>query len=141
MIVPLDDEKIFRAVEKSLQHARSLAGARIVVGCRDGLVTLSGFALTMRSIATAGRLALRVRGVSAVSNEVCVADRSSLWIEQRRVARRASHGAFLDYVRGVFAEHSRRARALGASRASWLHRLSQRGAQRRIRATNLYDRD
>jgi hypothetical protein len=137
--VTLDDETIFLAVEKALQRARSLAGADIAVCSREGFVTLSGFALTMRDIATAGRIALRVRGVTSVRNEIRVAD-PSLRRERRRLAHRASRGAFLDYVRSVFAEHSRRARALGVGRANWLHRLSQR--QRvRIRATNLYARD
>ena len=55
-------------------------------------------------------------------------------------ARRPFRGAFHDYVRGVFAERSAKARVLRASRASWLHRLSQR-AKIRIRATSLYSRD
>ena len=135
-----DDETIFRKLEKALQRANSLVGARIAVCSRDGFVTLSGFALTMRDIATAGRVASRVRGVAGERNEVRVADRSSLWMGRRRVAYRATRGAFHDYVRGVFAAHSRRARALVASRASWLHRLSQR-PQTRISASNLYDRD
>lgn len=54
--------------------------------------------------------------------------------------RRASSGAFHDYVRGVFAECSARARVLRASRASWLHGLSRVGALR-IRTTKLYSRD
>jgi hypothetical protein len=52
---------------------------------------------------------------------------------------RRAWSAFHDYVRGVFAEHSRRALALRARRASWLYRFSQ-GEKIRIRATNLYSR-
>jgi osmotically-inducible protein OsmY len=65
-----DDETIFVAVEDALHSARSLAGADITVRSRDGYVTLSGFAATMEDIATAGRLASRVRGVTGVNNEI-----------------------------------------------------------------------
>ena len=68
-----DDETIFIAVEDALHSARSLAGADITVRSRDGYVTLSGFAATMEDIVTAGRLASRVRGVTGVNNEICVA--------------------------------------------------------------------
>ena len=68
----LDDETIFLAVEDALS-ARSLAGADITVRSRDGYITLSGFAATMADIVTAGRLASRVRGVTGVRNEICVA--------------------------------------------------------------------
>jgi osmotically-inducible protein OsmY len=68
-----DDETIFLAVEDVLHSTRSLAGADITVRSRDGYVTLSGFAATMADIATAGRLASRVRGVTGVSNEIRVA--------------------------------------------------------------------
>jgi hypothetical protein len=50
------------------------------------------------------------------------------------------HSAFHNFVRGVFADRSVRARLLRANRASWLHRIS-RGLAKRIRATNLYSRD
>ena len=71
-----DDETIFLAVEDALS-ARSLAGADITVRSRDGYITLSGFAATMADIATAGRLASGVRGVTGVRNELCVAVRPS----------------------------------------------------------------
>ena len=67
-----DDETILLAVEDALHGARSLAGAGIAVRSRDGYITLSGFAATMADIATAGRLASRVRGVTGVSNEICL---------------------------------------------------------------------
>ena len=73
--VALDDETIFIAVEDALHSARSLAGADITVRSRDGYVTLSGFASTMENIAEAGRLALRVRGVTGVDNKIRVAVR------------------------------------------------------------------
>lgn len=50
-------------------------------------------------------------------------------MEQLSIAgasRRVSGGAFHEYVRGVFADQSSRARLLGARRARWLHRLAQR---------------
>lgn len=56
------------------------------------------------------------------------------------MSARLLRGAFHDYVRGVFAECSVRARLLRAARASWLHRLSRR-SKARISATNLYARD
>src|SRR5689334_9881232 len=75
--LPVDDQTIFLAVEAALRAAPSLAGADIEVTSREGAVTLSGFAATMENIATAGRLASRVRGVSAVYNKLRVADRPS----------------------------------------------------------------
>jgi hypothetical protein len=58
-------------------------------------------------------------------------------MEQRHITGapgRAFNGAFHDYVRGVFAEHSARRRLLRAKRERWLHRLAQRtvpGAEQR----------
>ena len=74
---PVDDETIFAAVEAALHGAPSLAGADIEVTTREGAVTLSGSAATMENIATAGRLAAHVRGVSAVYNKIRVANRPS----------------------------------------------------------------
>jgi osmotically-inducible protein OsmY len=73
--VALDDENIFAAVEQALQRTHALAAARITVRSRDGFVTLSGFADTMEHIATAGRLAAGVRGVTGVFNNIRVANR------------------------------------------------------------------
>lgn len=50
------------------------------------------------------------------------------------VSRRAFNGAFHEYVRGVFADHSARKRLLRAKRARWLYRLGERatsGAEQR----------
>lgn len=71
----LDDESIFVAVDDALRGAPSLAEARIEVSSQDGFITLSGVADTMEDIATAGRLASSVRGVTGVANEIRVADR------------------------------------------------------------------
>ena len=76
-VAPVDDETIFLAVEAALEHAPSLAASDIEVASRDGVVTLTGVAATMAHIATAGRLAARVHGVSAVHNRIRVADRPS----------------------------------------------------------------
>jgi hyperosmotically inducible periplasmic protein len=76
-VISPDDETIFLAVEDALRGARSLAGAEIEVTSRDGVVTLSGSALSVEAIATASRLAFRVRGVVAVNNEIRVSDRPS----------------------------------------------------------------
>ena len=75
--VAVDDETIFVAVEEALHDAPSLAGDDIEVTSREGTVTLTGFAATMEHIATAGRLAAGVRGVSAVYNRIRVANRPS----------------------------------------------------------------
>jgi osmotically-inducible protein OsmY len=75
--VALDDETIFAAVEDALHSAPSLARADITVRSRDGFITLSGFAATMEDIAQAGRLALRVRGVTGVNNKIRVGLRPS----------------------------------------------------------------
>ena len=73
--IALDDETIFVLVEDALQGARALDASRIKVRSADGFVTLSGVAATTEDIATAGRLAARVRGVTGVSNLIRVADR------------------------------------------------------------------
>jgi osmotically-inducible protein OsmY len=70
-----DDEAIFADVEEALQAAPALAAARITILIRDGYVTLSGHADTMKDVATAGRLAARVSGVTGVSNRIRVVDR------------------------------------------------------------------
>jgi osmotically-inducible protein OsmY len=70
-----DDETIFAAVEDALQRSPSLATARITVKSRDGFVTLRGTAGTTAQIATAGRLAARVRGVTGVDNAIHITDR------------------------------------------------------------------
>jgi len=75
--ISLDDGTIFVLVEDALQGARSLGAARITVRSRDGYVTLSGVAATTEDIATAGRLAARVRGVTGVNNEIRVAERAA----------------------------------------------------------------
>ena len=74
--IALDDESIFIAVDDALRGARSLAAARITVRSRDGFITLGGVADTIEDIATAGRLAARVRGVTGVANEIRVANRA-----------------------------------------------------------------
>jgi osmotically-inducible protein OsmY len=76
-VVAIDDETIFTAVESALQRSRSLKAARIEVHSREGFVTLTGFAASVDDIATAGRLAAQVRGVTGVSNQIKVADRAS----------------------------------------------------------------
>jgi osmotically-inducible protein OsmY len=75
--VRVGDRAIFVAVEAALRDAPALAGADIKVTSRRGAVTLRGFAATMEDIATAGRLAARVRGVSAVDNKIRIADQPS----------------------------------------------------------------
>ena len=42
--------------------------------------------------------------------------------------RRASSGAFHDYMRGVFADRSEGASRLRAARARWLHTVGHRAA-------------
>ena len=69
------DDAIFMAVEEALQGAPTLAAARITIRIREGYVTLSGLADTTQDIATAGRLAERVPGVTGVSNNIRIADR------------------------------------------------------------------
>ena len=71
----LDDESIFVAVDEALRGAHALAEARITVRSQDGFITLTGVAGSTEEIATAGRLASRVRGVTGVANEIQVADR------------------------------------------------------------------
>jgi osmotically-inducible protein OsmY len=70
-----DDETIFAAVEHALQGSPSLGTARITVQSRDGFIRLGGFADTVVDIATAGRIAARVRGVTGVDNAIRIPDR------------------------------------------------------------------
>jgi osmotically-inducible protein OsmY len=70
-----DDETICAAVEDALRGTRTLAAARITVRSQDGFITLRGVADSVEDIATAGRLAGRVRGVTGVANAIRVADR------------------------------------------------------------------
>ena len=44
---------------------------------------------------------------------------------------RSFKGAFHDYVRGVYAEHSTRARLLTANRARWLQGLARSRSEQR----------
>ena len=74
-VVALDDELIFVAVDEALRRSHSLSAARITVRSQDGFITLGGVADTVEDIATAGRLASRVRGVTGVANEIRVANR------------------------------------------------------------------
>jgi osmotically-inducible protein OsmY len=73
----VDDETLFVHVEDALQRAPSLATAEIRVDIREGVVTLSGFAESLEEVATAGSLARRVRGVSAVYNGIRIVSRPS----------------------------------------------------------------
>lgn len=68
--IPVDDEKIFLAVEGDLRGAGSLSGTDIKVETRQGIVTLSGVARTVEQIATAGRIAGRAHGVTGVHNYI-----------------------------------------------------------------------
>lgn len=72
----LDDETIFAAVEQALETSPLLAATRITVRSRDGFITLGGFAATVTEIATAGRIASGVRGVTGVHNEIRIRDRN-----------------------------------------------------------------
>src|SRR5688500_11684304 len=74
--IGLDDETIFIAVEHALRAVRSLAGADITVRSREGFITLSGVATSREDIATAGKIARGVRGVTGVNNKLRVADRA-----------------------------------------------------------------
>jgi osmotically-inducible protein OsmY len=74
---PGDDEQIFREVQRAIAGEPSLAQSNIDVEIRAGVVTLRGFARTMDDIATAGSVARRVSGVSAVDNRIRIAIRPS----------------------------------------------------------------
>ena len=76
-VIANDDAAILAQVERVLDRASALAVARITVHTRDGFVTLTGFVATMEDVATAGRLAGAVHGVTGVSNRIRVADRAS----------------------------------------------------------------
>ncbi|HEX6412052.1 MAG TPA: BON domain-containing protein [Burkholderiales bacterium] len=71
------DDAIFVAVATALHDASALVGADIIVSSLDGFVTLTGVARTMDEIAEAVDIALGVRGVTGVRNNIRMADRPS----------------------------------------------------------------
>jgi hypothetical protein len=73
---PMDDERIFVAVDEAIRSSSSLAGTDIVVRAKEGVITLSGSARSTEESALAGSLARRVRGVTAVNNEIRIANRA-----------------------------------------------------------------
>ena len=74
---PIDDAAITAQVERAISREPSLAASDITVVTREGTVTLEGFARTMEDIAKAAQLARAVRGVTAVTNGIRVANRPS----------------------------------------------------------------
>jgi BON domain len=71
------DASITRQVEEGLARDTALRGMKIRVETLDGVVNLTGFVRTLEDIARAGAVAKRVSGVSAVRNDLRVADRPS----------------------------------------------------------------
>jgi osmotically-inducible protein OsmY len=71
------DASITRQVEEGLARDAALRGMKIRVETLDGVVNLTGFVRTLEDIARAGAVAKRVSGVSAVRNDLRVADRPS----------------------------------------------------------------
>jgi hypothetical protein len=71
------DASITRQVEEGLARDAALRGMKIRVETLDGVVNLTGFVRTLDDIARAGAVAKRVSGVSAVRNDLRVADRPS----------------------------------------------------------------
>lgn len=74
---PVNDRKILFEVQSAIGSERSLAESDIQVESRGGVVTLKGFVRTMEDIATAGRIARGVRGVTGVTNSIRIAMRPS----------------------------------------------------------------
>lgn len=66
------DRDIQDAVEKALAWAPEVDSAKIGVAVRDGVVTLSGQVGSYWQKLSAGKTALRTRGVAAIANEILV---------------------------------------------------------------------
>ncbi|VXC12285.1 BON domain-containing protein [Aeromicrobium sp. 9AM] len=66
------DQHLQDAVENALRWAPEVEAAKIGVGVRDGVVTLSGQVPSYWQKLMAGKAALRTRGVTALANEILV---------------------------------------------------------------------
>lgn len=66
------DQEIWTAVRDELARAPSVSGEQVGVGVTDGAVTLAGQVQTLPEKDAALRAALRVRGVTAVVDEIVV---------------------------------------------------------------------
>jgi hypothetical protein len=74
---PSADSSITQRVESALAQDSALARMDIKVETRDGVVSLTGFVRSIEDAARAGGLAQEVPGVSAVRNDLRVANRPS----------------------------------------------------------------
>jgi hypothetical protein len=74
---PSDDVAITKRVETALARDAILKTLDIKVATRDGVVNLTGFVRSLEDIARAGGVAKAVPGVSAVRNDLRVANRPS----------------------------------------------------------------
>ena len=72
-----DDEELQRDVLDELQWEPSVDAAEIGVTARDGVVTLTGGALTYSERVTAERVAKQVHGVKAIANDIEVRPRGA----------------------------------------------------------------
>jgi osmotically-inducible protein OsmY len=68
----LDDTAITTEVKARLLENKDVAGTSISVETLNGTVMLSGFAKSATEKSTAESLALKVKGVKAVKNEIAV---------------------------------------------------------------------
>ena len=84
----IDDLALKNAVTEELWWTRSINSAQIGVAVIDGAVTLSGEVDTYPQMLTASKAAQRVRGVTAVAQEITVSD---TWrgIDDADIAREA----------------------------------------------------
>ena len=71
------DVSVTERVESALANDPVLGKMDIKVQTSDGVVSLRGFVRSLENIAQAGRLAQGIPGVSAVRNNLRVADRPS----------------------------------------------------------------
>ena len=67
-----DDTQLQHDVLAELEWDPSIDAARIGVAAHDGVVTLTGTVDSYADKAAAERLAMRVRGVKAVANDIAV---------------------------------------------------------------------
>lgn len=85
------DHEIKAAVQAELTWAPDIDGDRIGVAVHDGTVALSGEVETYWEHIAANRAALRVRGVSALVDDVVVHPKSSWTVTETDIAREVEH--------------------------------------------------
>ena len=100
-VAPGANQNTANAVASSLRSSRNLSGYRIAIETRSGVVSLAGSVATMEQKAEAVARARGVAGVSAVNDEITVADNGVGRVQYQvanggRFGRRNGGGTIMD---------------------------------------------